>query len=145
MESCLFGSVRPTDKLKLRGEDTVESSAVHRKHDGKVDSHAAPDEEMIDGSPVTCVQAHLQSREDGRTSEFHPLPVLSSMTESHNLNITGYRGHTVHLRLTCRLTTMMRLVDTVTASDWWSESPDPSSRIASTKAAYGTKKMTMDV
>lgn len=33
---------------------------MHGKEDGKVNSEAAPDEEVVDGCPIACIQPNLQ-------------------------------------------------------------------------------------
>lgn len=49
-----------TYKPELVWEHVKESIAVHGKEDGEVDCEAAPDEEVIDGCPIACIQANLQ-------------------------------------------------------------------------------------
>lgn len=49
-----------THKAELVGKHVKEPIAVHGEEDGKVHSEAAPDEEVVDGRPVACVQSDLR-------------------------------------------------------------------------------------
>lgn len=49
-----------THKPELVWKHVKEPIAVHGEEDGKVNSEAAPDEEVVDGSPVACVQPNLR-------------------------------------------------------------------------------------
>lgn len=44
-----------THKAELIGEHPEEAITVHGEEDGEVGGQAAPDEEVIDGCPESCV------------------------------------------------------------------------------------------
>lgn len=72
-------SQRLTHKPELVGKHVEKPIAVHGKENGKVNSQAAPDEEVVDGRPVARIQPNLQrvgvSQAEGAiTPKPYPLP-----------------------------------------------------------------------
>lgn len=49
-----------THKPELVWKHVKEPIAVHGKEDGEVNCEAAPDEEVVDGCPIACIQPNLQ-------------------------------------------------------------------------------------
>lgn len=120
-------SRRLTHKPELVGKHVEKPIAVHGKENGKVNSQAAPDEEVVDGRPVACVQANLQkagvSQAEGPiTPTPCPLPRNTTVVPRAAPGTGGSLLPEVRavLRLphTCTLTTMTSEVATVTAKDW---------------------------
>ena len=97
---------------------------MHGKEDGKVNSKASPDEEVVDGRPVACVQPNLQK--GGIVRQAHALKAPSPRNRTVVPRAApGTEGSLLPEKRgvpgwphTCTLTTMTKDVATVTAKDW---------------------------